>query len=153
MYFIHMIPGIRMTTPSPLSALTTRTTRLFTLLLERDLKKTGLRIGQLPVLQALQDGKALNQKALADFADIEQPGMTTLLARMERDGLIQREPDPTDRRSTLVTLTLDGQRKSRNIVPVMEHLTGTALKGFTPLERDILVTLLERINSSLKSQL
>lgn len=142
-----------MTAPSQLSALTTRNTRLFTLLLERELKKTGLRIGQLPVLQALQDGKTLNQKALADFADIEQPGMTTLLARMERDGLIQREPDPTDRRSTLVTLTTDGQRKSRNIVPVMEHLTGIALKGFTPLERDILVTLLERINSSLKSQL
>ncbi|MBS1103764.1 MarR family transcriptional regulator [Gluconobacter sp. Dm-62] len=142
-----------MTAPSPLSALTTRNTRLFTLLLERELKKTGLRIGQLPVLQALQDGKILNQKALADFADIEQPGMTTLLARMERDGLIQREPDPTDRRSTLVTLTADGQRKSRNIVPVIEHLTGMALKGFTPLERDILVTLLERINSSLKEQL
>jgi len=142
-----------MTAPSPLSALTTRNTRLFTLVLERELKKTGLRIGQLPVLQALQDGKTLNQKALADFADIEQPGMTTLLARMERDGLIQRRPDPTDRRSTLVTLTRDGQRKSRNIVPVMEYLTDTALKGFTPLERDILVTLLERINSSLKSQL
>ncbi|MBF0886137.1 MarR family winged helix-turn-helix transcriptional regulator [Gluconobacter sphaericus] len=142
-----------MTTPSPLSALTTRNTRLFTLLLERELKKTGLRIGQLPVLQALQDGKTLNQKALADFADIEQPGMTTLLVRMERDGLIQREPDPTDRRSTLVTLTSDGQRKSRNIVPVMEHLTDIALKGFTPLERNILVTLLERINSSLKEQL
>ncbi|MFT9222261.1 MarR family winged helix-turn-helix transcriptional regulator [Gluconobacter oxydans] len=142
-----------MTTPSQLSALTTRNTRLFTLLLERELKKTGLRSGQLPVLQALQDGKTLNQKALADFADIEQPGMTTLLARMERDGLIRREPDPTDRRSTLVTLTPDGQRKSWNIVPIMEHLTDTALKGFTPLERDILVTLLERINSSLKSQL
>lgn len=142
-----------MTAPSPLSALTTRNTRLFTLLLERELKKTGLRIGQLPVLQALQEGKTLNQKALADFADIEQPGMTTLLARMERDSLIQREPDPTDRRSTLVTLTSDGQRKSRNIVPAMEHLTDIALKGFTPLERDILVTLLERINSSLKEQL
>ncbi|MBF0858655.1 MarR family transcriptional regulator [Gluconobacter sp. LMG 31484] len=142
-----------MTVPSPLSALTTRNTRLFTLLLERELKKSGLRIGQLPVLQALQDGKTLNQKALADFADIEQPGMTTLLARMERDGLIQREPDPADRRSTLVTLTPDGQRKSRSIVPIMEHLTDIALKGFTPLERDILVTLLERINSSLKSQL
>ncbi|KXV66155.1 MarR family winged helix-turn-helix transcriptional regulator [Gluconobacter oxydans] len=142
-----------MTAPSQLSALTTRNNRLFTLLLERELKKTGLRSGQLPVLQALQDGKTLNQKALADFADIEQPGMTTLLARMERDGLIQREADPTDRRSTLVTLTPDGQRKSRNIVPIMEHLTDIALKGFTPLERDILVTLLERINSSLKSQL
>lgn len=142
-----------MTAPSHLSALSTRNNRLFTLLLERKLKKTGLRSGQLPVLQALQDGKTLNQKALADFADIEQPGMTTLLARMERDGLIQREPDPTDRRNTLVTLTPDGQRKSRNIVPIMEHLTDAALKGFTPLERDILVTLLERINSSLKSQL
>lgn len=142
-----------MTAPSQLSALTTRNNRLFTLLLERELKKTGLRSGQLPVLQALQDGKTLNQKALADFADIEQPGITTLLARMERDGLIQREPDPTDRRSILVTLTPDGQQKSRNIVPIMKHLTDAALKGFTPLERDILVTLVERINSSLKSQL
>jgi hypothetical protein len=49
-----------------------------------------LRHWTLPVLVALQDGRASTQRDLACFAKIEQPPRAQMLARMERDGLIQR---------------------------------------------------------------
>jgi len=57
------------------------------------------------VLVALQDGRASTQRDLARFAKIEQPPLAQMLARMERDGLIQRKPDPADGRSSRITLT------------------------------------------------
>ena len=57
------------------------------------------------MLVALQDGRASTQRDLARFAKIEQPPMAQMLARMERDGLIQRAPDPADGRSSRITLT------------------------------------------------
>lgn len=69
------------------------------------LRALGFATAQLPVLTALKDGARLPQIELARWAKVEQPTMAQLLARMERDGLILREPDPADRRSSLVSLT------------------------------------------------
>ncbi len=66
--------------------------RLLTHALERRLK--GSSAGSMPVFFSLIDGGAQTQKALAHWAAVEQPTMANTLARMERDGLIAREPDP-----------------------------------------------------------
>lgn len=69
--------------------------RGFARLSEARLKPLGFGIGHLPVLVALRDGQVGTQRDLAHFARIEQPPMVQMLARMERDGLIRRTPDPT----------------------------------------------------------
>src|SRR5215510_11463862 len=79
--------------------------RGFARLSEARLKPLGFGVGHLPVLVALQDGRASTQRDLARFAKIGQPPMAQMLARMERDGLIQRAPDPADGRSSRITLT------------------------------------------------
>ena len=55
----------------------------------------GFAVAQMPVLIALSNGNAMTQKELAERAEIEQPTMAQLLARMERDGLIRRSANPT----------------------------------------------------------
>ena len=79
--------------------------RAFARLSEARLKPLGFGVGHLPVLVALQNGQAVTQRDLAQFARIEQPSMAQMLARMERDGLIRRTPDPADGRSSRITLT------------------------------------------------
>jgi MarR family transcriptional regulator for hemolysin len=79
--------------------------RGFARLSEARLKPLGFGVGHLPVLVALRNGRASTQRDLARFAKIEQPPMAQMLARMERDGLIQRAPDPADGRSSRITLT------------------------------------------------
>jgi MarR family transcriptional regulator, transcriptional regulator for hemolysin len=69
------------------------------------LRELGFATAQWPVLSMLKDGAARSQTDLARLAKVEQPTMAQLLGRMERDGLIHREPDPADRRSSLISLT------------------------------------------------
>ncbi|MFQ6548626.1 MarR family winged helix-turn-helix transcriptional regulator [Aestuariibius sp. 2305UL40-4] len=65
----------------------------------------GFARGHLPVLMALRDGHADTQRDLARFARIERPPMAQILNRMERDGLIERKPDPRDGRSQKISPT------------------------------------------------
>ena len=96
-----------LSTPGHLISLAARG---FARLSEARLKPLGFGVGHLPVLVALQDGRASTQRDLARFAKIEQPPMAQMLARMERDGLIQRTPDPADGR--MQPHHTDGGRKS-----------------------------------------
>ena len=47
----------------------------------------------------------LTPSELAARERIQRPTATRVLARLEEDGLVQRTPDPQDRRSSLVSAT------------------------------------------------
>ena len=91
-----------LSTPGHLISLAARG---FARLSEARLKPLGFGVGHLPVLVALQEGQAGSQRDLARVARVEQPSMAQMLARMERDGLICRMPDPADGRSSQISLT------------------------------------------------
>lgn len=42
-----------------------------------------------------------------------QPGLSRLVQRMERDGIVERQIDPDDRRGTVVSLTRNGRTRFR----------------------------------------
>jgi DNA-binding MarR family transcriptional regulator len=46
---------------------------------------------------------------LVGTEQIKQPALTSAAAKLERDGLIERRPDPGDGRASLLSLTADGQ--------------------------------------------
>jgi DNA-binding MarR family transcriptional regulator len=46
---------------------------------------------------------------LADWESVAQPTMTTLVGRLEAQGLVRRSPDPADRRAVLVAVTTRGE--------------------------------------------
>lgn len=46
---------------------------------------------------------------LAALQGVAQPSMTALVGSLEQAGLVQRDPDPTDRRAVLVSLTPSGR--------------------------------------------
>ncbi|CDG39786.1 transcriptional regulator [Acetobacter aceti NRIC 0242] len=79
--------------------------RLFAREMDEALRPFGLMSGQLPVIFALADGKTRSQRELVNLAAVEQSTMAKTLSRMERDGLIERKPDPNDRRSTTISLS------------------------------------------------
>ena len=51
----------------------------------------------------------LTPSELAARERIQRPTATGVLARLEEAGLVQRTPDPSDRRSSLVSSTADGR--------------------------------------------
>ena len=135
-----------LSTPGHLISLAARG---FTRLSEARLKPLGFGVGQLPVLVALQNGKASTQRDLARFAKIEQPPMAQMLARMERDGLIERTRDPADGRSSRIVLTQAAQERMPEAATTLFQGNREALTGFTDAEAAQLVDLLTRLIGNL----
>lgn len=81
--------------------------------LSAPLRERGLERGWFDLLAALRRAGRpyeLNPKALMEAVMLSSGGMTKRLDSMERAGLIERRPDPADRRGTLVRLTPAGRR-------------------------------------------
>ena len=135
-----------LSTPGHLISLAARG---FARLSEARLRSLGFGVGHLPVLVALQDGQAGSQRDLARFARIEQPSMAQMLARMERDGLIHRAPDPADGRSSRIALTQTARRRLPDACVALLQGNREALNGFEPEEATQLVTLLVRLIANL----
>ena len=55
-------------------------------------------------------GEAMRLKDLAERLRIAPRSATEVVDQLEAKGLVRRDPDPTDRRATLVVATEDGQR-------------------------------------------
>src|ERR1700733_9771402 len=135
-----------LSTPGHLISLAARG---FARLSEARLKPLGFGVGHLPVLVAPQDGRASTQRDPAPFAKIEQPPMAQMLARMERDGLIQRTPDPADGRSSRITLTKAAEARLPDAVAVLLLGNREVLRGFTDEETGLLIALLTRLIENL----
>ncbi len=68
---------------------------------------------------------------------------------MERDGWVQREASPTDRRRFMIRPTDRGQEVWLRAVEWCREVRTQALTGFTPEEAKIMKTLCERIRRNL----
>jgi MarR family transcriptional regulator, transcriptional regulator for hemolysin len=133
--------------------MTNWTARLFARAIDQRLKTIGVSSGQLPVFFALAGGKALPQKELARLASIEQPTMASTLARMERDGLIERRADPNDGRSSLVSLSAKARRKADLVMRAITEVNAGALEALTPAECAAFLDSLAKIIAALEQQL
>ena len=122
-----------------------RAARLLGRIADTRLRELGVSVSQLPVIVALKHGARLSQKELAQQTGVEQPSMAQLLARMERDGLVQREPDPSDGRSSLISLTDHAMSLLAPGRRVRSQGNREALAGFDQSEIDLLVSMLRRV--------
>ncbi len=125
--------------------------RLFAQRLAEAIAPLGLSPGVFPALLELWEQDGRTQAELARALDIEQPTMAATLDRMERDGLIRREPDPEDGRRRRVLLT----QKARALrVPATEAAgreNARATKGFSDGDAEQLLALMHRAIANLKA--
>lgn len=70
-------------------------------------------------LRRRSEPDGLNAKHLQASVMITSGGMTKRLDRLESGGLIERNPDPDDRRGVLITLTAEGHRLIDEALPVL----------------------------------
>ncbi|WMJ68962.1 MarR family transcriptional regulator [Stenotrophomonas sp. 24(2023)] len=127
--------------------------RGFAKLVDAPLRAVGVAYSQVPVLAALKDGGALTQAELVRRSQVEQSSMAQLLARMERDGLIVRTPDPADARSRQVVLSPVGRKKLPPSRGIMAAASARALDGFSADECAQLRHWLARIEANVQRAL
>jgi DNA-binding MarR family transcriptional regulator len=78
-------------------------------LLPRLTQRGGLSLVAAATLADLERRGARRITELAETQGVTQPAMTGLVGRLAASGLVERAPDPADRRGVLVTVTLDGR--------------------------------------------
>ncbi len=139
-------PADVLSTPGHLISLAARG---FARLSEVRLKPLGFGVGHLPVLVALQTARADTQRDLAQFARIQQPPMAQMLARMERDRLIRRTPDPEDGRSSRIALTDLALERLPEAIATLFRGNRDAMAGFTDEEIAQFGLLLDRLIANL----
>ncbi len=109
------------------------------------LRPLGFALAYLPVLRALAGSQALSQKDLANLARVEPPTMVETLARMERDGLIERQPNPDDKRGKLVSLTPRSRARFPKARAALAAGEREAMAGLSDAEKTMLRSLLQRV--------
>jgi DNA-binding MarR family transcriptional regulator len=82
---------------------------------------------------------------LAEMSGVTRATMTGLIDTLERDGLVKREPDPTDRRMMSVNLTPKGVGLMHEILPGHFQRIASLMAPLNEGERKTLVRLLTKI--------
>ena len=108
----------------------------------------GLQQGEFDALATLRRSGApegLTPTALFEAAMMSSGGMTARIDRLEKAGLVERRPHPTDRRATLVRLTDKGFDLIETIMPEHEEAARDILAPLSLDEQKTLNALLARL--------
>lgn len=116
--------------------------------LNRRLQESNLSGADYEVLAALSalDGDRMPAQALCKALNWEKSRLSHQVRRMHKDGLVSREPNPDDARSTMVCLLPAGRAAIEKAAPGhVEDVRRSFIDLFTPAELDTIATLNERI--------
>ena len=109
------------------------------------------RFDYLAQLERHPEGLRLN--ALSRYLMVTGGNVTVLTTQLVRDGLVERQPDPRDGRSFIVTLTASGHRRFLAMAAEHEQWLVELLQGFDAPHRDILYAQLGRLRVHLTARL
>jgi DNA-binding MarR family transcriptional regulator len=105
----------------------------------------GVTADQFVVLSALAGGEARTQRELVERTASDPSTVRAMLVLLERRGLIERRPHPTDGRARSVRLTGQGRRTLTRTWKGTEPLRLRLATALRPREIDQLVASLKKI--------
>jgi DNA-binding MarR family transcriptional regulator len=97
------------------------------------------------VLAALALSNDIKSTELGALTTLDKMQLSRALTRMERDGLLEREPDLADRRNLLVRLLPAGRALYRKIVPMAQAREAYLLESLDPQEQATLSKALDKL--------
>lgn len=104
-----------------------------------------LTVGQLEVLELMQAYEPMKPSDLLPYLETTPAAITTLLDRMERNGLVERKRDESDRRIVWVTMTALGRAEVDRGVGVRNAIVGRSLDRVSSHNRQLLVYLFGKV--------
>jgi DNA-binding MarR family transcriptional regulator len=107
------------------------------------LKTWKLSVPEYRVLLCLAGADGLGVGDLAAMAIMAQPRMTKVLDRMERQGLLGRHPDKSDRRRVFIHLTASGRARAAPVLRAAKAHEARLLAPFSAEERAVIKRALD----------
>lgn len=106
---------------------------------------------QWQLIFVLKRHEGIQQGALAELMDIEPITLVRLIDRCEAAGLVERRPDPKDRRAWRLFLHDAADPMFEQMTEIGQATRAEALAGLTPHDQEELLRILEIIRSNLSS--
>jgi MarR family transcriptional regulator for hemolysin len=110
----------------------------------------GMSRAKWAVLARLDRFEGLKQAELADMLDLQPISLTRLLDGLSNNGLIERRPDPDDRRAKRLYLTQAARPLLEQLSTLGEELTEAAFAGMDEAEEAVLLQRLSAIKENLR---
>src|SRR5690349_15638798 len=106
--------------------------RLLRTYADQKARQFGMTRAQWAVLLKLERHEGVQQSDLAEFLEIQPITLTRLVDRLCDNGLIERRPDPADRRAKLLYLTPAARPLLAQISKQVEEVAEEVLSGIDP---------------------
>ncbi|MGH7129953.1 MAG: MarR family winged helix-turn-helix transcriptional regulator [Planctomycetaceae bacterium] len=119
--------------------------------LDAELAAEGITLRQWEVLAWIALRGEQPQVELAERLGIEAPTLAGILARMERDGWLERRTCPNDRRKKLLSATPRAEALWSRMVECCRRVRARAVEGISAEELSLFKSLCERIRDNLNA--
>ncbi len=102
------------------------------------------------ILDLLSGNDGLSQQQIADALDIRPQSASEAIANMEQAGLVRREANTQDRRSTLIYITPEGKQRQAELLYERIRNAKRVLSPLNEEEKRTLLALLEKVTDALQ---
>jgi MarR family transcriptional regulator, transcriptional regulator for hemolysin len=116
---------------------------------EQNARGFGLTRSQWHVLAYLANNEGINQSGLADLLEIEPITLCRIVDKLQALGLVERHPDPSDRRVWLLHLTPAAHPKLTQLRKLGEVTRGEALAGVSEADTERVLRTLQALKANL----
>ena len=111
----------------------------------QELTEFGLKARSYTALSLLVHSNGISQREIAHALQMDPSQIVALVDSLENLGLVQRRPDPNDRRLRSVVATAKGKRVQAEAARRVAAAEDTVLSGLSDEERSQLHDLLNRV--------
>lgn len=129
------------------------TARLFRRAFNARTRDSGVTALQWRLITYLKRHEGVRQGPLAELIEVEPITLSRMVDRLAEAGLVERRPDPADRRAWQLYLTPRARERLGGIRPAVEALNAEALEGLSAAEIDQLLGLVERVRVNLSRRI
>jgi DNA-binding MarR family transcriptional regulator len=110
----------------------------------------GLTLPRLRLVERLHCHGPAMMRALADELDLSPRNMTALVDGLEVEGLVARQPHPTDRRATMIELTAGGSEAAEAVLSPAMGAMSCLFTDLTPDEQDAFAQAMGVLRAGMK---
>lgn len=114
-------------------------------------RQFGISRAQWGVLMRLDRSEGLKQSELAEILELQPITLTRLLDRLAANGLIERRPDPNDRRANRLYLTPAARPLLERLAALGAEMMDGVLAGFDRADVERMLADLDAVKTNLKS--
>jgi MarR family transcriptional regulator for hemolysin len=126
--------------------------RLIRIAADKRARVDGMTRAQWGLLVRIWRNPGVSQKEVADLLEVEPISVARLVDRLERSGLIERRPEPADRRIWRLHLCPAAAPVLQRIMVQKAELAAMIEDGLKPALRDAMLAGLTRMKANLVQQ-